>query len=108
LTCLLLGEFRFKVCRPVSRCLVTSQQQSVDSYNKIVRDQFDTHRIVERMNVINKMTWYCGYPSPPWLRAMITKLYKQMTEIGVHAEKDCQKNIATREQFQPHNTNVVQ
>jgi hypothetical protein len=29
-TCSLLGEFRYKVCRPVSRRLVTSQQQSVD------------------------------------------------------------------------------
>jgi hypothetical protein len=81
LTCLLLEEFRFKVCWPVSRRLVTSQQQSMDRYNKIVRDRFDTHRIVERMNAINKMTWYCSYPSPPWLRTMITKLYKQMTEI---------------------------
>jgi len=43
----LLGEFRFKVCRPISRRLVTSQQQSVDRYNKIVREQFDIHRIVE-------------------------------------------------------------
>jgi hypothetical protein len=36
LTKLLLGEFRYKVCRPISRCLVTSQQQSVDRYKKIV------------------------------------------------------------------------
>jgi hypothetical protein len=72
LTHSLLGKFRFKVCRPVSRRLVTSQQQSMDRYNKIVRDQFNTHRIVERMNAIDKMTRYCGYPSPPWLRAMIT------------------------------------
>jgi hypothetical protein len=28
-TRLLLGDFRYKVCRPVGRCLVTSQQQSV-------------------------------------------------------------------------------
>ena len=79
-TCSLLGEFRFKVCRPISRRLVTSQQQSMDRYNEIVRDQFDTHRIVERMNAIDKMTWYCSYPSPNWLRAMIIKLYKQIME----------------------------
>jgi hypothetical protein len=30
LTCSLLGEFQFKVCRPISRRFVTSQQQSVD------------------------------------------------------------------------------
>ncbi len=52
----LLGEFRYKVCRPVSRRLVTSQQQSVDRYNKIVREQFEIHRIVERLNAVDKMT----------------------------------------------------
>ncbi len=34
--CSLLGEFRYKVCHPVSRRWVTSQADSVKSYNKIV------------------------------------------------------------------------
>ena len=93
----LLGEFRF----PVSRRLVTSQQQSVDRYNKIVREQFDIHWIVERLNAVDKMTKYCGYPSPKWLSAMIIKLYKQMTEIRVHAEKDCQKILRRESDFSP-------
>jgi hypothetical protein len=97
----LLGEFRYKVCRSVSRHLVTSQQQSADRYNKIVREQFKTHRIVERMNAVNKMTWYCSYPSPNWLRAMIIKLYKQMLEIRVHTEKDCQKLLWPESNFSP-------
>ncbi len=62
-TRLLLGDFRYKVCWPVSRRLVTSQQQSVDRYNQIVQEQFDTHQIVERLNAVDKMTWYCGHPS---------------------------------------------
>jgi hypothetical protein len=97
----LLGEFRYKVCRPVSRRLVTSQQQSVDRYNKIVREQFEIHCIVKRLNAVDKMTRYCGYPSPNWLRAMIIKLYKQMTEIRVHAEKDCQKILRPESDFSP-------
>jgi hypothetical protein len=100
-TCSLLGKFRYKVCRPVSRCLVTSQQQSVDRYNKIMREQFKTHCIVERMNAVNKMTRYCGCPSPNWLRAMIIKLYKQMMEIRVYAEKDCQKILWPESNFSP-------
>jgi len=56
-----------------------------------VREQFEIHCIVERLNEVDKMTRYCGYPSPSWLRAMIIKLYKQMTEIRVHADKDCWK-----------------
>ncbi len=97
----LLGEFRYKVCRPLSRRLVTSQQQSADRYNKIVREQFEIHRIIERLKAVDKMTWYCGYPSPTWLRAMIIKLYKQMTEIRVHAEKDCQKILRPESDFSP-------
>ncbi len=37
------------------------------------------------------MTRYCGLPTPNFLRAMIIKLYSQMTEIRVHAEKKCRK-----------------
>jgi hypothetical protein len=60
----LLGDFRYKVCRPMSRRLITSQQQSVDRYNQIVQEQFDTHQIAERLNAVDKMTHYCRYPSP--------------------------------------------
>ena len=60
----LFGEFRFKICRPVSRRLVISQKQSVVRYNKIVWEQFEIHHIVERLNAVDKMTRYCGYPSP--------------------------------------------
>jgi hypothetical protein len=90
-TCSLLGKFRYEICWLVSRWLVISQQSSVKRYNKIVREQFKIHCIVERLDAVDKMTRYCGYPSPGWLRALIIKLYKQMTEIRVHAEKKCRK-----------------
>jgi len=97
----LFGEFRFKICRPISRRLVTSQQQSVVRYNKIAREQFEIHRIVERLDAVDKMTRYCGYPSPYWLRAMIIKLYKQMTEIRVHAERAVKKSYGQRATLAP-------
>jgi hypothetical protein len=100
-TCSHFGEFRFKICRPVSRQLVTSQHQSVVKYNKIVREQFKIHRVFERLNAVDKMTRYCGYPSPNWLRAMIIKLYKQMMDIRVHAEKDCCKILRPESNFSP-------
>jgi hypothetical protein len=59
----LLSKFRYKVCPPVSRRLVTSQKDSVKRYNKIVREHLDVHRIVERMDAVDKMTKYCGNPS---------------------------------------------
>jgi len=35
-TRLLIGEFHYRVCHPVSRRLLTSHQSSVDEYNRIV------------------------------------------------------------------------
>jgi hypothetical protein len=97
----LLGIYRYKICRPVSRRLVTTQVSSVERYNKIIREQFSIHCIEEQMNAVNNMTRYCGYPSPPWLRSMIFTLYKQMTEIRVHAEKKCRKFLRPDNDFSP-------
>jgi hypothetical protein len=63
-TKLLLGEFYYKVCRPVSRHLITSQQGSLDEYNRIVREQFSQHRIVEHLDAVDKTTRYYSFPSP--------------------------------------------
>ncbi len=73
----------------------------MDRYDQIVQEQFDTHQIVERLNTANKMTLYCGHSSPNWLRAMIIKLYKQMSEIRVHAEKNCQNILRPESNFSP-------
>jgi hypothetical protein len=81
--------------------LVTSQADSVKRYNEIVREQFEIHRIVERMNAVDKMTKYCRNPSPRWLRSMIIKLYKQMTKIRIHAEKKCRKILRPESNFSP-------
>jgi hypothetical protein len=48
----LLGVYRYKVCRPVSHRLVTSQESSVKRYNKIIRKQFHIHHIEEQMNAV--------------------------------------------------------
>ncbi len=93
--------YKYKVCLPVSRCLVTSQAGSVKRYNEIILEQFEIHCIKERMDAVDKMTRYCGYPSPPWLRAMVIKLYKQMIEIRVHAEKNCRKILWPESNFSP-------
>jgi hypothetical protein len=53
------------------------------------------------MTAVNNMTRYCGYPSPPWLRSMIIKLYKQMMEIRVHTEKKCRKILCPDNNFSP-------
>ena len=85
----------------MSRWLITSQHSLVKQYNKIVRQQFETHLIVERMEAVDKMTRYCRYPSPGWLQAMIIKLYKQMTEIQMHAKKNCRKILRPESNYSP-------
>jgi hypothetical protein len=60
----LLGVYRYKVCQPVSRRLITSQESSVKRYNKIIQEQFHIHCIKVQMNAVYNMTRYCGDPSP--------------------------------------------
>jgi hypothetical protein len=97
----LLGVYRYKICWPVSRQLVTPQGSSVRRYNKIIREQFSIRRIKQRMNAVDNMTRYCGYPSSPWLRSIVIKLYKQMMEIRVHTKKHCQKILRPDNDFNP-------
>ena len=97
----LLEDFGHKICCPVSRRLITFQHLSVKQYNEKVRQQFETHRIVKRMEAVDKMTRWCGYPTPGWLWAMIIKLYKQMTEIRVHAKKNCRKILRPKSNYSP-------
>jgi hypothetical protein len=78
-----------------------SQQGAVDKYNRIVQEQFERHRIAERLNAVDKITQYCGFPTPNFLQAMIINLYRQMTEIRVHAEKKCQKILRPDSDYSP-------
>ena len=52
----LLDEFRYKVCWPVSRRLIMSQQGSVDDYNRIVHEHFDRHHIIILLDAADRMT----------------------------------------------------
>ena len=97
----LLGEHLNKICRPVSRRLVTSQKKSTTRYNKIFKEQCSIHRIQERMDAIVKMTKYCGYPSPKWLEKKMLTLYVQLTEIRRYAEKKCRKILTPDSDFSP-------
>jgi hypothetical protein len=90
-TRLLLGKFCYKVCRPVNRRLIMSQQSSVDESNRILCEQYALHQIIEHLDAVDKMTRYCSFPSPNFLWAMLIKLYWQMTEIRVHAEKSAER-----------------
>jgi hypothetical protein len=95
----MLGQHIPKVCRPVSRRLVTSQQDSVKTYNKIIQEQCKVHRVQDRLDSIDEMTKFCGHPAPKWLEKMMLKLFAQMTEIRRHAEKCCRKILTPESKF---------
>ena len=97
----LIGQNLLKISRPAGRRLVMSQPQAVNRYNQIVEEQFEIHRIEERMNAVDNLTRMCGRPGPLWLKAMIIKLYKQMDEIRIHAEKKCRKLLTLASDFSP-------
>ncbi len=61
---------------------------------KVQRDSNWTiweHWIEERLDAVDRMIRYWGYPLPSWLRSMVIKLYTQMSKIRVHAEKTAGK-----------------
>ena len=63
--------------------------------------QFSIHRIPDRMDAIDNPTRICGHTSPPWLHTTIIKLYKQMDEIRLHAEKKCRKILCPESDYSP-------
>ena len=72
----MLGKDLLKIVRPPGRRLVTTQPKSVRKYNEIVEQQFQIHRIPDRMDVVENLSIICGKPTPPWLRSMMIKLFK--------------------------------
>ena len=64
---------------------------SVRTYYRLTQEQFAIHRISNHMDAINSMTKYSNCPAPGWLQMMVMMLYKQTTEIRLHAERNCRK-----------------
>ena len=100
-TCSMFGEKLNKICKPVSRRLITSQRLSVMRYNKIVQEQCIIHQIQEQMYAIDRLTSYYGYPVPKWLEVRMVKVHSQLTEIRQHAEKKCRKIQTPACKFSP-------
>ena len=95
----MLGEFLHRAVRPVSRRLVTSNKRCVANYTRITEEQFDIHRIDERLTAIQNLVKICGYPIPQWLEQMAQKLYTQMDEISKHSEKKCRKILRPASEY---------
>ena len=97
----MLGEHLYKAFRPVSRRLVTSNKRCVNTYIRIKEEQFDIHRIDERLTAIQNLVKICEQPIPRWLEQMTQKLYTQMDEIAKHSEKKCRKILRPAADYSP-------
>ena len=53
------------------------------------------------MEAVGRLSRICGTPTPLWLRSMMIKLYQQMDEIRVHAEKKCRKFLTSAAEYSP-------
>ena len=71
------------------------------TYNDIAEKQFEIHNISKRMDAVDKLSRICGKPTPPWLRSTMIKLYKQMDDVRVHAERNCRKFKTPAAEFSP-------
>jgi hypothetical protein len=98
-TRLLMGVYRYRVCCPVSRQLVTLQESSVKRYNKIIREQFDIHQIEERMDMVDKMTWYSGYPLPKMVAVNDHQIIQPDDRNQNPHRKNCMKILRLNNNF---------
>ena len=105
-TRLLLGEFWYKVCRPISCCLIMSQQGSADEYNRIVHKQFNQHCILECLDAVDKMTRYCGFPHQTFMCHDHQALQANDRDKD-SCREEVPKDFATRQQLPPNSPNVV-
>jgi hypothetical protein len=62
---------------------------SVATYRRIVEEQFSRHRILERLEAVEKYT--CAYPVPPEVEIVLERLDRQVIEIQKGAESKCRK-----------------
>ena len=97
----MFGDKLNKICKQVSRHLITSQRSSVMRYKKIVQQQYIIHQIQEQMDAIDRLTSYCGYQVPNWPEVRMVKVLAKLTEIRQHAERKCRKILTRACEFSP-------
>lgn len=100
----MIGKFQYKIQRPVSRRLVTSNVRCTREYKRLVEIQFELHRIPDRMQALENLTQMVGRPTPEWLEVMMQKIHKQIEEIQTHGEAKCRKILTPASDYSPRLT----
>ena len=92
----MLGHELLKIVRPPGRRLMSAQPRSLTMYNKTVEQQFQLHRIP-----VDKLSRIRDTHTSPLLKSMMVKLYQQIDEIRLHAEKECRKLSTPVAEYSP-------
>jgi hypothetical protein len=77
------------IVRPDCRRLVTSNRKCLDKYLLLAEEQWQIHRISERLEYLEKLDEQ--YPISNETALMFERLDKQTTEIFKHCESKCRK-----------------
>ena len=85
----LLGKYEARVEKAGCRRLISSNQGSVDRYNKLVEDQVKRHKLRERLDELDMEMGNDAPTRDQICRADI--IFEQIAEIQLHAERKCRK-----------------
>jgi hypothetical protein len=85
-----IGNFEQKIVYPACRRLNTRVDRVMERYGQLAEEQFRIHRIMERLDKLEREMGDTYPPSAEHTRAM-DKLDSQVVEIQHHCEKKCRK-----------------
>ena len=88
-----------KTQRTIGRRRVMSNDRSIAENNKISKDLFNRHRIIERLGEVMRKVDQCGEEIPEQLKLQIEWLHDEMDNIRKHASNKCRKILTPESEF---------
>ena len=95
----MLGPNLLKTQRSIGRRLVTSNERAVEENNRIIRELFAKHKVVERLEEAMSQVDRSPNDIPEKLRAQIGCLHEEMDNIRKHASNNCRKILTPESEF---------
>ena len=96
-----IGKFQGKIVRPSSRCLTLRQPGAVQTYNANIHEQFELHKIPQRLNDLLQESELYTYSPPDSFRNKCENLYSQIADIRIYPESNCRKILKPALEFSP-------
>ena len=88
-----------KTQRSIGRRLVMSNERAVEENNRIVRELFDKHKVIERLEEAMSQVDRSPNEIPERLRDQIECLHEEMDNIRKHTSNKCRKILTPESEF---------